>query len=107
MFALSTQVKSSYASPLIELELTFYRALSRELDAKKKLLDGVEHSVQKMTQTKLSWKTKLTMKDDEVADLRVSLAGDMRKVWIIANWNTINTSANRHDSRIFNSSYPR
>ena len=48
-------------------------ALSRELDAKKKLLDGVEHSVQKMTQTKLSWKTKLTMKDDEVADLRVSL----------------------------------
>jgi hypothetical protein len=49
-----------------------YSALSRELDAKKKLLDGVDHSVQKMAQTKLSWKTKLTMKDDEVADLRVS-----------------------------------
>jgi len=56
----------SYLPPAYE------SALSRELDAKKKLLDGVETSVQKMSQTKLAWKTKLTMKDDEISDLRVS-----------------------------------
>lgn len=47
-------------------------ALGRELDAKKKLLDGVENSVAKMNQTKLAWKGKLVMRDDEIADLKVS-----------------------------------
>ncbi len=54
--------------------------LQRELEAKKRLLDNVETSMNKVMATKLAWKTKLAMKEDELADAKVGFVLELL-VW--------------------------
>lgn len=44
--------------------------MSRELDGKKRQLDTLENSVNKMVNTKLSWKAMLERKEEELADAK-------------------------------------
>ncbi len=52
-------------------ETDTHSSLNRELDSKKRLLDTMEASINKMSNTKLQWRTRLTMKEDELADAKV------------------------------------
>jgi hypothetical protein len=58
------------------LQARRHSGLQKELESKKRLLDNVENSMNKMMNAKSAWKAKLALKEDELADAKVRIEHD-------------------------------